>query len=85
MHTIQLQVEDSLYDKIVKSGMELKEKFDEFLQYELSDDEYPAISTDEAKQRVSKAVEEYRSGKTNTINHSDVWKEIDKRLGSKIK
>ena len=61
MHTIQLQIQDDLYDSITSKGIDINNKINDFLQ-NLADDGYPAINTSEAKQRVSSAVDKYRSG-----------------------
>ena len=39
------------------------------------DDGYPAITIEEAKRRVSKAVEEYRNGTMKTVSHDKVWED----------
>ena len=61
MHTIQLQLSDDLYNSIKDMGIDINEKVQDFL-YNLVDDNYPAISFDEAKQRVSDAVDRYHNG-----------------------
>jgi len=40
------------------------------------DDGYPSISYDEAKQRVSQAIESYKNGSMETISHNEMWKNI---------
>jgi hypothetical protein len=67
MHTIQLQVEDDIYDEIKSKGIDINHKLRDFL-YDLIDDGYPAISEDEAKQRVSDAVDRYRNGTGTYLN-----------------
>jgi len=44
MHTIKLQLEDDVYDDIVKKGIDMQSKFKEFLHL-LVNDSYPAIIT----------------------------------------
>ncbi|NCB03828.1 MAG: hypothetical protein EOM67_16980, partial [Spirochaetia bacterium] len=61
MQTIQLQIEDDIYDELKSKGIDINHKLQDFL-YDLLDDGYPAISEDEAKQRVSNAVDRYRNG-----------------------
>ncbi|MGM0519288.1 MAG: hypothetical protein ACQERD_06575 [Campylobacterota bacterium] len=61
MQTIQLEVEDDIYDEIKSKGIDINHKLQDFL-YDLLDDSYLAISEDEAKQRVKDAVDRYRSG-----------------------
>ncbi len=48
------------------------------------DDGYPAISTEEAKKRVSHAVESYRNGSMKTVSHNDIWNDIDNHIEKKI-
>lgn len=61
MQTVHLQVQDNLYNQLIQNGVDIQERFNEFL-YDMLDDGYPSISTEEAKKRVSDAVERYRSG-----------------------
>jgi len=61
MHTLQLQLSDDLYNSIKDMGIDINDKIQDFL-YNLVDDNYPAISFDEAKQRVSDAVDRYHNG-----------------------
>jgi hypothetical protein len=60
MHTIHLQVQDTIYDKIVNSGIDIQGRFDEFIA-DLIDDGYPSISKAEATRRVSNSIERYQS------------------------
>ena len=53
MQTIQLQIQDELYETISSKGININSTVQEFL-YNLVDDGFPAISTDEAKQKVVK-------------------------------
>ena len=62
MQTIKIEIEDSLYQNIIKSGIDIQEKLKDMV-YDLVDDGYPAISTQEAKKRVSDAVDRYESKK----------------------
>jgi hypothetical protein len=60
MHTIHLQVHDTIYDKIVNSGMDIQGRFDEFIA-DLIDDGYPSITKSEATRRVADSMERYQS------------------------
>jgi len=64
MHTVQLQIQDDIYEELKSKGIDINNKLQDFL-YDLVDDGYPFISTDEAKQRVEDAVERYRNNKGN--------------------
>ncbi len=81
MHTIKLQLDDNLYEDITQSGIDIKEKFKEFL-VDFVDDGYPSISTKEAKKRVSEAVEDYQKNGTKNFNVLDntFWDDTEKRL-----
>ena len=81
MHTIKLQLDDNLYEDITQSGIDIKEKFKEFLM-DFVDDGYPSISTNEAKKRVSEAVEDYQKNGIKNFNVLDntFWDDTEKRL-----
>ncbi|MFA7501156.1 MAG: hypothetical protein WCY85_09165 [Sulfurimonas sp.] len=70
MQTIHLQVEDDIYDELKSKGIDINHKLQDFL-YDLLDDGYPAISEDEAKQRVSDAVDRYRNGTGTYVNTTE--------------
>ena len=76
MHTIQLQPQDDVYEDIKKRNIDIQAKFKEFL-FNITDDGYPAISKDEAKRRVTEAVDEYHSGSGEFINADDYEKEMN--------
>lgn len=82
MHTIKLQLDDNLYKEISQSGIDIKEKFKEFLM-DYVDDGYSAISTETAKSRVGEAVEAYRNGTMKAVSHKDVWTEIESHTKQK--
>ena len=83
MQTIELQVEDDIYDELKSKGIDINHKLQDFL-YDLLDDGYPAISEDEAKQRVSDAVDRYRSG-TGTYLDANKYAERKSNMISSIK
>ena len=73
MQTLQLQIQDDLYESIKDMSIDINEKFQEFL-YNLVDDGYPTISLDEAKQRVADAVDRYRNGTGNYTPYDNNFK-----------
>lgn len=79
MHTIKLNIPDNLYPKLVDSKIDIQSQFEEFL-YDLFDDGYPAISTDEAKKRVSEAVFKYKNGELKTLPYEQGTDKIDNWL-----
>jgi len=80
MKTIKLQLEDSLYERVLQNQIDIQAKFKEFL-FDITDDGYSSISTEEAKKRVSEAVEDYH---TNPQHFSKIdnnfWDDTEKRL-----
>ena len=80
MQTIKLQLEDNLYENILHNGIDIQAKFKEFLS-DFIDDGYPSISTEEAKKRVSEAVEDYHTNpqKFSKLD-SSFWDDTEKRL-----
>lgn len=83
MHTIQLEIQDDIYDELKSKGVDINHKLQDFL-HDLVDDAYPSISTDEAKQRVSDAVNRYRDG-TGTYASSDEYLEHKSKMIDSIK
>lgn len=69
MHTIQLQIQDDIYDELISKGIDINHKLQEFV-FSLVDDGYPSISTDEAKKRVADAVNRYRDGTGNYTSYN---------------
>jgi len=60
MHTIQLQIQDDIYDELKSKGIDINNKLQEFVS-SLADDGYPYISTNEANQRVACSVDRYHN------------------------
>jgi len=81
MQTIEIKIEDSMYQSIVESGIDIQSKIKEFI-YELIDDGYPTITTEEAKKRVSNAVEDYKKNgiKNFELMDDSFWTDTEKRL-----
>jgi len=70
MQTLKIELEDNVYQNIIHSGIDVQEKIKEFL-FDLVDDGYPAISTEEAKKRVSDAVNRYEDGTGVYLNEEE--------------
>ncbi len=81
MQTIQLQIQDGVYDQLMKSGIDIQAKINEFL-LDMVDDGYPSISTDEAKKRVSDAVERYKNGTGEYLNSQDYQVHISSTIAN---
>ncbi len=80
MHSLVLKVDDGFYTQLLSFLNQNKRQVN--ILEDIEDDGFPAISTDEAKQRVSSAVEEYRSGNMKTVPYSQGMDEIDKWLNN---
>ena len=80
MQTINLNIENDIYEDIKKGGIDIQKKFNEFLaQFSFVDDGYPTIGTDEARKRVADAVEHYRRSPEDFTEFNDnYWDELDK-------
>ena len=76
MQTLKIELEDSLYQNVLQSGIDIQEKFKEFL-FDLVDDGYPTISTTEAKKRVSDAVGKYKNGTGTYLNTEEYENRIN--------
>ena len=82
MQTIQLQLQDELYEDILSKGIDINHKIQDFL-YSLVDDGYKTISTDKAKQRVSDAVDRYKNDTGTFSSFDNDYKEkMDKYIES---
>ena len=76
MQTIQITVEDELYQKLFFKEINIEQKIREFL-FNLVDDGYPTISENEAKTRVSKAVNRYKNGTGIYLNATQYQNRMD--------
>ncbi len=74
MQTIKIDIEESIYSRIVEQGVDLQEILKEFI-YDLSDDVYPAISTEEAKKRVEDALSRYKNRADTFSSFDDDYKQ----------
>ncbi len=81
MQTIKIELEDHIYKKVIDSGVNIQEKFKEMI-YDFLDDGYPAITVEEAKKRVAKAVKDVRDGSAILLTQEEYDKDMDKFLKS---
>ena len=79
MQTIKIELEDHIYKRVIDSGVNLQEKFKEMI-YDFLDDGYPAITTEEARKRVVKAVKDIRDGNAILLTQEEYDKDMDKFL-----
>ncbi|MBD3793063.1 MAG: hypothetical protein IE889_02730 [Campylobacterales bacterium] len=82
MVTIPLKIENSIYEDMVRGGVDIQKKFNEFLsQFAFVDDGYPTIGTEEAKRRVAETVEHYRRNPEDFTPFDDAyWDSLDKLI-----
>ena len=82
MQTIKIEIEDSLYHKIVESDINIQERLKAFLDT-LFDDKYPTLSTKEAQQRVSDALQRYEKNPSSFTPFDTNYKtELDNYIKS---
>lgn len=81
MHTIKLNIPDSLYTKLANKKIDIESAFEELL-YDLVDDGYSSISKEDADKRVSDAVLKYKKGELKTVAYEDGMDRIDNWLKS---
>ena len=81
MQTIQLDIEDNLYNKLKIKNIDISYQFKKFLT-SLVDDGYHGISTFEAKQRVSSSLNDYlKNGEKNYTSLNDnFWDNLEKEI-----
>jgi len=79
MKTIQFQIEDSLYNEIVKKGINVQDELKIALIKILYKKENYLNSQQfqEDKAYFHNALEEIESGKVELLSHDDVWTQID--------
>jgi polyhydroxyalkanoate synthesis regulator phasin len=68
MQTIQLQIRDDVYEHIKNKGMDINNLLQDFIA-SLADEGVAPISTEEAKKRVSDAVNRYKNGTADYTNY----------------
>lgn len=82
MHTIQLELNDDLYDNIVENNINIQDKFKEFL-HTLTDDGYPSISFNEAQNRVKNSIDDYKNNNDEYLPLNDeYWNNLENKINS---
>lgn len=76
MQTVKIELEDKLYKSIVARGINIQERLQEML-YDLADDGYPSITTQEAEKKVSDAVDRYKNGTGEYLDHLEYLEEME--------
>ncbi len=62
MQTVQIQINDDLYEHLSAHNIDIQAKIKDYLLALVGTNNYPSISTEEAKKRVSDAIDRYESG-----------------------
>ncbi|MDD5371949.1 MAG: hypothetical protein PHO62_00825 [Sulfurimonas sp.] len=80
MQTIQFQVEDSLYNEIVKRGINIQDELKLALNKILykKDSYLNSQNFQEDKAYFQNALDEIDSGEIKPLSHNDVWEQIEK-------
>jgi len=62
MQTVQIQINDDLYQNLSSHNIDIQAKIKEYLLALVNGANYPSISTEEAKKSVSDAIGRYENG-----------------------
>jgi len=84
MHTIKLQVEDSLYNEIVKSGINIQDELKLALT-KLIPKKNPYMQSEqykEDKKYFNNALDSIENDNEQLVSHSDVWEQIEEHTQS---
>ena len=81
MRTLKIELSDELYEGLKSTNLDIQSKIKDYIAT-LVDDGYPSISTDEAKKRVSDAVDRYRNGTGNYLNDDEYFKHKSNMINS---
>jgi len=77
-----IQIENSLYNEIMKYGIdiqaELKSAIENFLEKKKNDEYLGSNKFEKDRAYFQDALEGIESGKRKTISHEDVWEAIEK-------
>ena len=81
MHTINIQLNDDLYETLSSNNIDIQSKIKEYLST-LVDDGYPSISNSEAKKRVTDAVNRYNTSQGNYNSLNSLSESMNKYIKS---
>lgn len=74
MRTIQIQLNDDLYEYLSSSNIDIQSKVKDYLSSLASSRKFPTKSTEEAKKRVFEAVNRYENGAVKYSAFDDDYK-----------
>ena len=81
MHTINIQLNDDLYETLSSNNIDIQSKIKEYLST-LVDDGYTSISNSEAKKRVTDAVNRYSTAQGNYNSLNNLSESMNKYIKS---
>ncbi len=81
MHTINIQLNDDLYETLSSNNIDIQSKIKEYLST-LVDDGYPSISNSEAKKRVTDAINRYSTAQGNYNSLNNLSESMNKYIKS---
>ena len=81
MHTINIQLNDDLYETLSSNNIDIQSKIKEYLST-IVDDGYPSISNSEAKKRVTDAVNRYNTSQGNYNSLNNLSESMNKYIKS---
>jgi len=79
MHTIKLQIDDTIYNEIVNSGINIQEELKLALTKLISkkDSYIHSQQYKEDKKYFNNALDSIESGSEQLVSHDDVWEQIE--------
>ncbi len=81
MHTINIQLNDDLYETLSSNNIDIQSKIKEYLST-LVDDGYPSISNSEAKKRITDAINRYSTAQGNYNSLNNLSESMNKYIKS---
>ena len=81
MHTINIQLNDDLYETLSSNNIDIQSKIKEYLST-LVDDGYTSISNSEAKKRVTDAINRYSTAQGNYNSLNNLSESMNKYIKS---
>ena len=81
MHTINIQLNDDLYETLSSNNIDIQSKIKEYLST-LVGDGYPSISNSEAKKRITDAINRYSTAQGNYNSLNNLSESMNKYIKS---
>jgi hypothetical protein len=78
---VSLNIKDDLYNRAIRSGIDMQSKFTEYLKNQLDKKDYLSSEQfQEDKTYFQNAYDELKTGKTEVLSHEKSWDEIEKHI-----